>query len=181
VCLSLQDQIGNAHKQLSETQKSSGEMQTRATDAQKSLSDVQKQVSKVFCIGTTTESACKTKVYLRSPEAMLYYLGEVVRRSVHPEAASYSPPDVEITYSDGSSRPLFKVRTMGDDGQNPVVAVTYDGTRYFIPRESHTSRGTRPLTLETLKLVAQLFSQQKDSTELPVTGVVNVIGPLPPR
>jgi hypothetical protein len=178
----LQHQLSNAQKRYSEGPKASSEIKKQATDVQKSLSDLQKQVSEVFCIGTTKESTCKTKVYFRSPEAMLYYLGEVVRRSVQPESPDQKAHDVEISYcAGGTSTPLFKVRTMSGDDQNSVVAVSYDGTRYFIPRESSTSRCTRPLTLETLKLVAQLFAQQKDSTELPVTGVVNVIGPLPSR
>lgn len=141
-------------------------------DTQELLAAVSKKMGS-FCIGTTAQSACNAKVYLRSPEAILYYLGELVRTG----------GAVKIQYCKIKDSPqnLFYVMKGSEVPKGAVLAVTYEGTKYFIPKDESTDGCKRNLATEALTLVTQLFAQQTDSTQAPATGAVTIVGPLPPR
>ncbi len=121
----------------------------------------------------------KMRVYIRSPEAILYYLGEIVRVEMLAAAEGRCPKVPEVYSADrlpGSLASLFHVEIDGK-GVAPAVSVEYEGTRYVIPRQpDSTDANCHDQSMHVLSLVSQLIGQQKSSTELPATGVVNVIG-----
>jgi hypothetical protein len=155
----------------------------RLREDEGNLSAMQKQVSR-YCVGTTTESSCNAKAYLRSPESMLYYLGEIVRRRVNPETQeAQAAPDVTVQYCNKPDppQPLFRVQSGADVATAPIISITYEGTKYFIESEFRTPTCSRSLTTETLTLVSLLFAQQTEGSQVPATGAVNIVGPLPPH
>jgi len=124
-------------------------------------------------------------VYLRSPEAVLYYLGEILRAEMK-AADKKECPNVPIVHSDPrrpEARPavLFCACKSKAKGKGKAVApwlsVDYEGTTYVIPGCPDTDEGNcTDRSMHVLSLVSQLIGMQKTSAELPATGVVNVIG-----
>ncbi len=113
------------------------------------------------------------KIYLRSPEAIMYYLGEIVRRE---EIDPKFIPNIGIPGCDSPGVSLFLVRKSQTDSDAPVT-VDFEGSKYFIPRDPHFGDRCRAdQTMHVLSLISQLIGQQKKIEQVPVTGVVNVIG-----
>jgi hypothetical protein len=111
------------------------------------------------------------KIYLRSPEAILYYLGEILRA----EAETEYMPKVMVCDSKPPV-PLFIVRKSTEKDKAYSVGVDYESTKYVIPN-SDSNEGCRiDRSMHVLSLVSQLIGQQKSNEHIPVTGVVNVVG-----
>jgi hypothetical protein len=122
------------------------------------------------------------ELFLRSPEAVLYYLGQLVRFEKRwPKA-----PDICVQ---GRRIPIFVGRERGLDCPNGPVLVTYEGRRYLIPDEiseketcgEATGNGiplgcTAGRSMQALSLLNQLIGLQKSAKDLPSTGVVRTIG-----
>lgn len=75
--------------------------------------------------------------------------------------------------------PLFLVHESSENDKATHVVVTYEGTTYAIPRSLEpdseaTCRADR--SMNVLWLISQLIGLQKKFEQVPVTGVVNVIG-----
>jgi hypothetical protein len=113
------------------------------------------------------------ELVLRSPEAILYYLGEIVR--------AYEDPDrfearIGLRNPDGTSRGkeavLFALRKCERGDCCAGLGVNYCGQQYGIPcDDEEAGRST-----QVLSLIAQLFAQHKLSKDLPQTNVVQLIG-----
>lgn len=122
--------------------------------------------------------------FIRSPEAMLYYLGQLMRV----EEAGKMP---EICVQ-GKLQPIFNA--VGSDagcGQG-ILSVRYEGERYTIPREAGEYESCRPeedakrrfspvacvagRSTQSLTLVSQLISLQKSAKDLPGTGLIRTVG-----
>lgn len=121
--------------------------------------------------------------FLRSPEAILYYLGELARiEEKRKETAYYC--------LGGKLQPLFVVLRGGEcDEKKSVQATSADGVSYAIPVPADppseccckktewakvTCDGGR--SMEALTVVAQLIALQKSAKDLPTTSVVRVVG-----
>jgi hypothetical protein len=119
------------------------------------------------------------KIYLRSPESIMYYLGEIVR--IETKEANNIIPKIKIccdvNCKSQGEVPLFLVRkSTGTDSQASVI-VEFEKIKYFIPRDPQFDERCRAdQTMHVLSLVSQLIGQQKKVEQAPVTGVVNVIG-----
>ena len=94
-------------------------------------------------------------------------------------------PDVRVQYcampkppAPSNPQPLFKVLSDPSEVKEPIISVTYQGAKYFIDQESG-DKCSRSLTTETLTLVSLLFAQQTEGSQVPATGAVNIVGPLP--
>jgi hypothetical protein len=114
------------------------------------------------------------RVFLRSPEGVLYYLGEILRAEVE---RGYVPM-IEVCES-RPPVPLFVVNRSSHKDDNAVVTVDYEGSRYSIPgspaTESDSScRGDR--SMQVLTFVSQLIAEQKAGMNVPVTGAVTAVG-----
>jgi hypothetical protein len=124
----------------------------------------------------------------RSIEGILYYLGEVVRRSHHPEAGQ-SPDPVEVrvgppqnkfpqrrcpfpegvTVIDGfRCTKLFVVDEGGGDAHG--ISVEYAGARYSI---SSDTSGT--WTMPVFDIVKQLQAVNTSAKQLPASNLISVL------
>jgi hypothetical protein len=111
------------------------------------------------------------KVYLRSPEAILYYLGELVR--VENSKTGF----MLMLYEDGPyPAKLFYALKVTTNDKAHCVSVDYEGDRYVIPQVPDSNGYCTDHSMHVLSLVSQLIGLQKEVEETPVTGVVSVIG-----
>ncbi len=116
-------------------------------------------------------------IYFRSPHAMLYYLGEIVRAENRTENPYIPMIDVSHNRSGVLPARLFYARKATDEDVTPCVSVDYEGTRYVIPGDPDPDEGyCTDRSMQVLSLVSQLIGLQKTSEEAPATGVVSVIG-----
>ena len=122
--------------------------------------------------------------FIRSPEGMLYYLGQLMRV----EETGRMP---EICVQ-GQSQPIFNAVGSGTGCGQGILAVRYEGERYVIPRGSGPYESCEPgedakprispvacvpgRSMQSLSLVNQLISLQKSAKDLPGTGVIRTIG-----
>lgn len=118
-------------------------------------------------VATETEAADekKPKIYIRSPEAVLFFLGELARE----EMEGRPPPQ---TLDSGSEKvPLFVVRSSATPPLSAALSVEYEGKWYYIPSGAEGGR-----SMHVLSLVNQILSLHKSRTELPSTSAVTVVG-----
>lgn len=103
------------------------------------------------------------RLMVRSPEAILHYLGELLRAAEEGDAsgARYVPAIGE--------RPIFRV-TRGE-ARDAFVSVQFDGETYSV-RSSPDEASS-----QSLSLVSLLISLQKEASELPITAPIRLIGP----
>lgn len=121
----------------------------------------------------TTKSLTWANIYLRSPQAMLFYLGEVLR------AAEWEDAPVWVQGDDGKNRQLFHLERSSDLDKQGAAAVTYRGERYSVPECTADDRKcwkTVGRTWIVLAIVNQLIGQQKSTDKLPGTQTVKLIG-----
>jgi hypothetical protein len=90
---------------------------------------------------------------LRSPEAMLYYLGELSRRT-----RTDHEPD------------LFVLRSGEPVGEAAAVTVAYDGKTYWIPAGNAGGQ-----SMHALSLISQVIGLQKKATDLPTSTTVRLV------
>jgi hypothetical protein len=109
----------------------------------------------------------RARLVLRSPQAVLYFLGELTRPgkelSIRPRRAGQPPQELR----------LFVIREARECAPG-VVRVDYDGRAYVVPDgegECHPGR-----SMQSLAFAAQLLSLQQSSKDLPATGSVRIIG-----
>jgi len=108
------------------------------------------------------------KIVPRSPEAIVFYLGELINAQYPEEGPGF------VAMVRGVSRPLplFEVRK-GDSGGGPTeVSVSLDGDTYSIPRSTEYNS-----TMHMLTLVEQVIALQKKGTQIPGIVPVQVINP----
>ena len=105
-------------------------------------------------------SAPKPVAVLRSPEGVVYYLGELARAHLDGQ-----PSFVGIARA--SRKEKFFV--LDEDPQDAIVSVSFDGVRYGIPRDSGRS-------MHCLSLLSQLISLYKSADGLPRTTGVTIVG-----
>jgi hypothetical protein len=124
----------------------------------------------------TFDKKSKGTIYLRSPEAILYYLGEILRAENKTGNPNIAMINVSHDPSAVPSARLFYARVMDED-EIPYVSVDYEGTTYVIPKDPDSDdRFRADRSMHVLSLVSQLIGLQKKVEESPTTGVVNVIG-----
>lgn len=108
---------------------------------------------------------------LRSPEAMLYYLGEIARsQAEHPETQGpfirFRPrPD-----DPGTPAVLFRVHSGAAGPGTAPVSVTYRGVSYWLPPSGENDR-----SMHTLSLVHQVLLLQNKGAETPGTTNVRIL------
>lgn len=116
---------------------------------------------------------------LRSPEGMIYYLGEIAREKLRSPTAvlpRVKPSDTQALSSAAEPRgdwPLFVVRrgAIGDG----AVEIGRGGSRYYIPEgEEEAGRSMNCFTL-----VVQVIGLHKTRDTSPTTQTVIGVGPIP--
>ena len=121
----------------------------------------------------------------RSIEEILYYLGEVGRRSLHPEAGRemrrvqvrVGPPQnqfpnrpcpFEEPINGYVCRDLFVLEE--DSATQGGIAVKYEGTRYSISPDSSTA-----WSMPVLDIVKQLLAVNTSAKQLPASNLISVL------
>ena len=108
---------------------------------------------------------------LRSPEAMMYYLGEIAR--YQSERPGWDGPRVRFGYgsfrSDERTALLFRVSEGAAPPGNPV-AVSYRGASYSIGPASDHDR-----SMHTLSLINQVLMLQNKGADLPSTANIRIL------
>ncbi|HVL55535.1 MAG TPA: hypothetical protein VM491_03460 [Burkholderiaceae bacterium] len=106
----------------------------------------------------------ETIVTLRSPEAMLHYLGQVARQQ-HLRGEHAIVPRA-------GGEPLFVLGResagTGAAGAATPVTVDYDGESWWIPREAGHS-------MHVLSLVSQIIGLQKEAKDLPAVTTIRAL------
>ena len=112
-------------------------------------------------------------IVLRSPEAVLTYLGELARAQLDAPGGERGTPYVPLAWAGGDhAEPIFVLKTGEPASGAAVVQVEYEGATYYIPRDRAGGR-----SMQALSLLAQLIGLQKNAAELPTTTSVRVINP----
>jgi len=104
-------------------------------------------------------------VYTRSAEGIIYYLGELMRRSVetpYPPMITLGPKEM----------PLFVGRKGSPKPGAAEVSVAYDGEVYFIP----TDPAEAGASMRCMVLAAQVFGLHRSSEEIPKTPAATIVG-----
>jgi hypothetical protein len=115
-------------------------------------------------------SAVPTVVFtMRSVDAMVYYLGELVRLQI-----GGAPPPLVTVARDRSL--LFKVDVDAGPGLGDRIEVEFLRQRFAVGRDGGRAERERDRSLTVLSLLSQLFSLYRESTELPRTTAVQVLG-----
>jgi hypothetical protein len=127
---------------------------------------------------------------LRSPEGVLYYLGELVRTANRQDS-----PKVPYICIQGQYQPLF-VAQPSDECPDSLVEVDSGGSKFSIPAVSLHPTKNQELSctgfegslrlkepdcesgrsMQALSLLTQIMSLQKSAKDIPSTALVRVIG-----
>ena len=128
--------------------------------------------------GKASSAERESKAVLRSPEGVIYFLGEVVRAELDNDKNAVSVDICPATANTPlRSAKLFYVREATSEDANPHLGVTYDNKRYVVPRlanDKDSCEGQR--TMHVLSLVSQLVQMQKSGKDLPTPAIVRLIG-----
>jgi hypothetical protein len=136
---------------------------------------------------TTASPGCDSnglpRVIVRSPEAIIFYMGELITAEEGRKASNgwggrqQFTPMVNISSSDVPDiQPLFIVRSGNPGAESAAVQVMLDehlnDNNYYIPR----SDGEAGQSMHLVSLVEQLLALQKKGSQLPTIPTVQVIG-----
>ena len=114
--------------------------------------------------GQSGSGGLQIHITTRSPDGMIYYLGEVAR-TLMPTDAERSSRTVYI-HTSSHTVPLLTIEQAG--GSDSAVSVRYAGTSYSIPRLGHHA------TMEVFSLVQQVFALYNKASTTPTTAAVVV-------
>ncbi len=105
------------------------------------------------------------RIFPRSTEAIIYYLGEVIRyQNADPTGKFLVRVPVGRR---GDTEPLF---VLSPDGvADPLATISYRGTSYAAP-----ASGTR--TAQVVNIVRQLISLNRSAKDIPTTNILTVVG-----
>ena len=113
-------------------------------------------------------------MHLRSPEAILYYLGQLARAQqqnliplVTVTTEAKPCPEEEV---------LFNVQKAPLDAKNAFVTVDYNHTRYVIPRTNSDAICPEDLSMDVLSFISLLLAKQTTTQAPQPTGTVTTIG-----
>lgn len=165
----------NAPKAGSTPTPSKSKMELRLSEDKYVFTRKMKRGEKIETIPFDEEK--EGKIYTRSPEAILYYLGEIMR--VENRTENPYIPMIDVSHDRSCALParLFYARKATDKVVTPCVSVDYEGTRYIIPGDPTPDDGRcTDRSMHVLSLVSQLIGLHKKSSEAPTTTTVSVIG-----
>lgn len=131
--------------------------------------------------GVAVEKKEGIALFLRSPEAMVFYLGELVGAQIdgvydeNGKVIEKKIVGIPTSYPKDQEKPgmepLFVVTTISrDEERNSALFVQYAGETYAIP--SRKDKGGR--SMHALSLVSQIIGMQKNATELPQSTTVRI-------
>ena len=117
----------------------------------------------------------KGQLRLRSPQGMIFFLGELIAAQTRLTEGKKYTPQVIIGQAH-TPVDLFKVSTEASVARTAAVSVTHEGIRYSIPQPELVAEKPESRSLQTLALVKQVIGQQKSREDLPSASAVTIIG-----
>jgi hypothetical protein len=116
--------------------------------------------------------ACKSGrlavLYLRSPEAIIYYLGEIVREQL--SSGNTKLVTLNMGHRQQALFVLEKVSSFSGNGS--LVDVEYNGEKYSLLKQVN---GVEVRSAQVLSLLTKLIGQYKYSEEMPKTPTVRLV------
>jgi len=108
----------------------------------------------------------RARIVVRSPQAILFYLGEMARPG----------REVAIRQRDSAQQEVQRLMVVRDADQCPqaLVSANFGGKRWVIPDGSGECHPGR--SMQSMALAAQLLSLQQSARDLPAAGTVRIIG-----
>lgn len=122
---------------------------------------------------SVTKDDLPSALILRSPQGVLFYLGEILREI---RAEGMNIPMVPY---DGQYVPLFWATREDSSCAKSIVRVAYGGRTFHIPGDEIANPPNPPCTnrsMQTLALVSQLIALHKSAKSLPNTPLVRTVG-----
>jgi len=163
-CLEVTNGAGEGNKQENQEQKIQVYLAGAEEIAQRQADKILKKQ------GTPTPPALQVIFSLRSPEAMVYYLGELARTQ-NRQDSSMPPASIGFDYprEPDQLEPLFVLsKNPNQSEMGAILEVEYEGDKYVIPRNAGRS-------MHVLSLIHQLIGLQKKAADLPATTTVRII------
>lgn len=111
-------------------------------------------------------------IYLRSPEGILYFLGEILRRKGVEDNFHYKFI-MKVQNLEDKDFLLFEAHKATNNDRGAAVAVDYEGTKYVIPYDPPSGHDR---SMHVLSFISLLIYQQKSTSSVQPTGTVSVIG-----
>ncbi len=109
-------------------------------------------------------------IELRSPQGMIFYLGEII------DAHESKKNTRDILIDNGFCRPhdLFSVeKGQGVDGP---VSISFESERYTIPHNAKCRNDGNNPSMQTLALITQIFNSRQSRKDLPIGGTLRLVG-----
>jgi hypothetical protein len=116
--------------------------------------------------GCEHRTSLQIGITTRSPDGMLYYMGEVARALL---PVSPGEPSQTVTLRGDDGKPHTLMNVVEGDIADPAVRVTYHGTTYSVPR------GDSHLTMQAFELLEQVFALYNRASSAPSTTAVTVV------
>jgi hypothetical protein len=154
VSLSNMPCLGDANIAVAATSEIGAQIQSAKADARAVPRDC--QAAQPLVIGITT----------RSPDGILYYLGEVARAALPVEPGT-APKSVFLRGDNGGTVALLSL--VAGDLPDAAVRVDYRGNTYSVPR------GGAHITMQAFELLEQVFALYNRASVTPSTTAVTVV------
>jgi hypothetical protein len=116
--------------------------------------------------GCEHSTSLQIGITTRSPDGMLYYMGEVARAQLPLDPAKTSNT-VMLRGDDGKPTALLMLNQ--GDPDDSAVRVTYRGTTYSVPRTGNH------VTMQAFELLEQVFALYNRASSAPSTTAVTVV------
>lgn len=116
--------------------------------------------------GCEHRTSVQIGITTRSPDGMLYYLGEVARALL---PINPGDPAQTVTLRGDDGKPHTLMNLVEGDIADPAVRVDYHGTTYSVPR------GDSHLTMQAFELLEQVFALYNRASSSPSTTAVTVV------
>ncbi len=121
------------------------------------------------------------ELVLRSPEAMLYYLGEIARTQRDGQTTADGSvvqvddgfPSIKYQELDAKTKNVKTARLFAVErgvASRSAVTVDYEGTTYSVPTTTKSDQSTH-----VLSMMSQIIAMQNKGSDLPGTATVHVV------
>jgi hypothetical protein len=143
------------------------------------------------------DATLQVRLYMRSPEAILHFLGSVVARELYPGSSAprvirvkigepYLPypaarcPATNDPNAPGDVSPGFRCDNLfvllQGQSTDSALSVDYDGRSYSVPASDRVAGRT----MRMLDLIKQIMALHTSAKDLPASNVLNIIGGAAP-
>ena len=107
-------------------------------------------------------------IVIRSPDGLLYYVGELIRVQLKAKANSFLP---QFITSDGDEAPLFWVKK-GQGFTQAAVSVTHRGETYYVPKTKYMGNSHR--SMQVINLIKQVFDLNIKNEDKPDSPLITL-------